>query len=211
LAAEAEPLLAARGVSRRFGDRVALQPTDLELRPRETLALIGPNGAGKSTLLALLGGTLAPLRGDVERPVRAAVLPQGADALPADVPAVAFVRAQVPEGEARRLLGHFGLEGGGDVDALLAEFGLPGDAIAGELSVGNRQRLNVAIALLGSPQVLLLDEPTASLDPEQRARLWRDVVAVPASGGAVCFVTQHHEELALADRVLELQDGRLVA
>ena len=76
--------------------------------------------------------------------------------------------------------------------------------------MGNRQRLNVALALLGSPRVLLLDEPTASLDPEQRSRLWDDVLSLPARGGAVCFVTQHEDELHRADRVLELRDGRLV-
>ncbi len=87
----------------------------------------------------------------------------------------------------------------------------PATSSRSDLSVGNRQRLNVAIALLGAPRVLLLDEPTASLDPEQRERLWADVLALPASGGALCFVTQQHDELARADRVLELRDGKLVA
>jgi ABC-2 type transport system ATP-binding protein len=94
---------------------------------------------------------------------------------------------------------------------LLAEFSLPPDVVSSDLSVGNRQRLNVAIALLGSPEVLLLDEPTASLDPEQRRRLWADVLTLPTRGGAVCFVTQHDDELVRADRVLELRDGKLVA
>ena len=86
-----------------------------------------------------------------------------------------------------------------------------GHVVASALSVGNRQRLNVAISLLGSPDALLLDEPTASLDPEQRARLWADLEVLPARGGAMCFVTQHDDELPRADRVLELRDGRLVA
>jgi ABC-type multidrug transport system ATPase subunit len=193
----AEPLLAAHGVSRRFGAHVALEPTDVELRAGEVVALVGPNGAGKSTLVAILAGALEPTAGTVASHARVGWVPQRA---------ALYRRLTVRE----NLELFARLEGAGDVDALLDAFALPGDVVASALSVGNRQRLNVAIALLGSPQVLLLDEPTASLDPAQRARLWEDVLALPASGGAVCFVTQHHEELARADRVLELQDGRLV-
>ena len=82
---------------------------------------------------------------------------------------------------------------------------------SGELSVGNRQRLNVALSLLGEPRVLLLDEPTAPLDPGQRRRLWEVVNALRGEGGAVCFATQNLEEVEHADRVLVLQDGRLVS
>jgi ABC-2 type transport system ATP-binding protein len=198
-----EPLLAARAVSRRFGDRVALQPTDVELRTGETVGLVGPNGAGKSTLLALLAGALEPTQGNVFRRdgVHVGWVPQSS----------ALYRRLT----ARENLELFArLEQEADVpgaaNALLDEFSLPGDVSAGALSVGNRQRLNVAIALLGSPRVLLLDEPTGSLDPDQRERLWADLESVPARGGAICFVTQQHDELVRADRVLELRDGRLV-
>jgi ABC-2 type transport system ATP-binding protein len=198
LAATDAPLLAARGISRRFGDRIALEATDFEIHAGESVALIGPNGAGKSTLLALLAGALEPTSGTVEAGARIGWVPQRP----------ALYRRLT----ARENLELFArLEGGGDVDALLEEFSLPGGLLAGALSVGNRQRLNVAISLLGSPDVLLLDEPTASLDPEQRTRLWADLASVPARGGAICFVTQHDDELAGADRVLELREGRLVA
>jgi ABC-2 type transport system ATP-binding protein len=198
LAATDAPLLAARGISRRFGDRIALEATDFELRAGESVALVGPNGAGKSTLLALLAGALEPTSGAVEAGARMGWVPQRA----------ALYRRLT----ARENLELFArLEGGGDVEALLEEFSLPGDLLAGALSVGNRQRLNVAISLLGSPDVLLLDEPTASLDPEQRTRLWADLASVPARGGAIWFGTQHDDELVGADRVLELREGRLVA
>jgi ABC-type multidrug transport system ATPase subunit len=191
-------LIAARGISRRFGDRLALEPTDFELRAGETVALIGPNGAGKSTLLAILAGALHPTSGTVSARVRVGWVPQRA---------ALYRRLTVRENlELFRRL-----EGSGDVDALLDEFSLPGDVVASALSVGNRQRLNVAISLLGSPEALLLDEPTGSLDPEQRARLWSDLESLPERGGAICFVTQHDDELPRADRVLELRDGRLVA
>jgi len=197
-------LLRARGVARRFGRERALAPTDLTVSAGETVALVGPNGAGKSTLLAMLAGALDPSEGEVERleDLRVGWAPQR----PAHY-------GRLTPRENLELFAR--LEGEHDpaaaASSLLAEFELPDDdRAAGALSVGNRQRLNVALALLGSPRVLLLDEPTASLDPEQRSRLWDDVLSLPARGGAVCFVTQHEDELHRADRVLELRDGRLV-
>ena len=93
--------------------------------------------------------------------------------------------------------------------ALLDRFSLPREERpSGELSVGNRQRLNVALSLLAEPRVLLLDEPTASLDPGQRRRVWEVVNALRGEGGAVCFATQNLEEVEHADRVLVLEDGR---
>jgi ABC-2 type transport system ATP-binding protein len=193
-------LLRARGVARRFGAQVALEPTDLDVRAGESLALIGPNGAGKSTLLAILAGALEPTEGEVERVggVHVGWVPQRPalyDRLTARENLELFAR----------------LEGRGDPAVLLARFDIPPDRPAHELSVGNRQRLNVALALLGGPRVLLLDEPTASLDPGQRRRLWEIVSALRDDGGAVVFVTQNLEELDLhADRVVAMQQGRLV-
>jgi ABC-type multidrug transport system ATPase subunit len=102
-----------------------------------------------------------------------------------------------PEVEARRLLG---------------ALDLPDDErVSAELSTGNQQRLNLAIALLAGPDVLLLDEPTASLDPRQRRRLWEVADQVRGRGGAVVFATQNLEELEqFADRVAVLLDGSLV-
>jgi ABC-2 type transport system ATP-binding protein len=79
------------------------------------------------------------------------------------------------------------------------------------LSAGNQQRLNLAIALLGEPDLLLLDEPTAALDPRQRGRLWELASGVRERGGAVVFVTQNLEELErFSDRVVVLRDGNVV-
>jgi ABC-2 type transport system ATP-binding protein len=199
-----DALLRARGVARRFGAQVALEPTDIDVCAGEALALIGPNGAGKSTLLAILAGALEPSAGRVERVggVRVGWVPQRPalyDRLTARENLELFAR----------------LEGDGTpaatADRLLARFDVPSDRPAHGLSVGNRQRLNVALALLGEPRVLLLDEPTASLDPGQRRRLWEIVTALRDDGGAVVFVTQNLEELDLhADRVVAMQQGRLV-
>jgi ABC-2 type transport system ATP-binding protein len=191
-------LLRAAAVARTFGDVEALAPTDVELAAGETVALVGPNGAGKSTLLAILAGALEPTAGTVDAGVRVGWVPQRP--------------AHYARLSARENLELFAqLEGVGGVDELLARFDLPDDGRpSGELSVGNRQRLNVALSLLGDPRVLLLDEPTAALDPGQRRRLWDVVSAVCAGGGAVCFATQNLEETEHADRVLVLVDGRIV-
>ena len=199
----AVPFLRARAVARNFGSQVALEPTDLEVRPGEALAVIGPNGAGKSTLIAILAGALAPTTGSVQRAdrIRVGWVPQRPayyDRLTARENLELFARL---EGER---------DPGAAAAALVAQFDVPADRPAATLSVGNRQRLNVAVALLGSPRVLLLDEPTASLDPGQRRRLWETVGVVREDGGAVVFATQNLEELDLyATRVAVLQRGRL--
>ncbi|HET7567898.1 MAG TPA: ABC transporter ATP-binding protein [Gaiellaceae bacterium] len=196
-----ETLLRAAAVARRYGALEALAPTDLDLNGGETVALVGPNGAGKSTLLAILAGSLQPSSGRVETAARTGWVPQRP--------------AHYGRLTARENLELFArLEGVADPHSaaagLLARFDLPPDQPSGELSVGNRQRLNVALALLGEPRILLLDEPTASLDPAQRRRVWEVVDDVRVGGGAVCFATQNIEELHHADRVVALQHGRIV-
>jgi len=200
-----QPLLAARGAGRTFGQTTALHPVELELYDGEGLALVGANGAGKSTLLSLLAGALEPSTGRIDRRtgVRVGWAPQRP--------------AQYGRLSARENLELFArLEGEPDPEEatarLLREFDLPGKASpSANLSVGNRQRLNLAIAFLGLPDVLLLDEPTAALDPEQRRRLWGRTTALRDAGGAFAFATQNLDEIErYADRVAALRDGRLV-
>jgi ABC-type multidrug transport system ATPase subunit len=199
-------LLAARRVARRYGRHVALAPIDLEVHAGLSVALIGPNGAGKSTLLAILAGALRPSEGRVESaepPPKIGWVPQR----PAQ-----YGRLSPRE----NLLLFAGLEGVPDpreaADRMLELVELPDDdRTASELSVGNQQRLNLALALLGRPDVLLLDEPTAALDPRQRHRLWDLAGEIRARGGAVVFVTQNLEELEhFADAVVVLRDGEVV-
>jgi ABC-2 type transport system ATP-binding protein len=199
------PLLAARGVARRFGAQTALQPVDLDVWDGEALALVGPNGAGKSTLLAILAGALAPSAGKVERRpgTKTGWMPQrpahyGRLSAPQNLELFARLEDERDPAAVAR--------------GLLARFELPDDdRPSASLSVGNRQRLDLALAVLGDPNVLLLDEPTAALDPRQRRRLWETAAAVKEGGGAVVLVTQNVEDLErVADRVAVLLDGELV-
>ena len=194
-------LLSAREVSRRYGDHVALAATDLEVHRGEVLALVGPNGAGKSTLLAILAGAVEPSEGTVERAegLRAGWMPQRP--------------AHYGRLSPRQNLELFArLEQAGDPQRMLERLELPDDdRPAATLSVGNRQRLDLAISLLPDPHVLLLDEPTAALDPRQRRRLWETARGVRDAGGAVVLVTQNLEDLEhVADRVAALLEGRVV-
>ena len=195
-------ILAARGVSRRFGDHVALAPTELEVAAGEVVALVGPNGAGKSTLLSILAGALEPTEGRVEHApgTRVGWMPQSPahyGRLSALENLELFARLEAdpdPRRSAERLLDRFELPRGPRPSA--------------SLSVGNRQRLNLALALLGDPGVVLLDEPTAALDPRQRRRLWAVAAELRSRDGAVVLATQSAEDVSrVADRVVELVEG----
>lgn len=203
------PLFTARGITRTYGSFEALAPLDLAIARGERIALTGPNGAGKTTLLTILAGVQAPSGGALE----------WADGAPAKVGWVPQRPALYPRLTTRENLRLFaGLEGAADAaataDALIAraDLGDFADRRAGALSTGTMQRLNLAIALAGSPSLLLLDEPTGTLSPDQRVRLW-DWLAelVRADDMALLFSTQSMDEAARnADRVLVLAQGRLL-
>ena len=198
------PLIACAGLIKRFGERQVLGPVDLALAAGDRLALLGPNGAGKTTLLSLLAGSADASAGTVQRPDQRqiGVVPQRPALyrrLSARENLELFARlARVPEPEA-------------EVAELAAAVAL-GDALdhpVERLSLGQVQRVNVAIGLLGRPLVVLLDEPTAALDPGHRLALWSMLERVSERGGAFAFATQNVEEARLAaDRVLVLVDGR---
>jgi ABC-2 type transport system ATP-binding protein len=201
----ASPAIAARGVTKRFSGRVALRDVSFSAQAGEQVAVIGPNGAGKTTLLAILAGALEPSEGSVSRdPREVGWVPQQ--------PAI-YSRLSVAEN--LRLFAR--LERVADpeaaVGAMLEQTGLgdrAGDEVA-SLSGGNRQRVNIAVGLLADPPVLLLDEPSASLDPRQRERLWRFVGAHAERGTSVLFATHDVAEADRhADRILVLADGDLL-
>ena len=174
------------------------------MHPRDALALIGPNGAGKSTLLSILAGALDPSDGSATSATpRIGWVPQKP--------------AHYQRLSPRENLELFArLEGVDDAAEVAGRYigllDLPDDGrLTAELSAGNQQRLNLAVALLAGPNVLLLDEPTASLDPRQRRLLWEVAAQVREREGAVVFATQNLEELErFATRVAVLVGGELV-
>ena len=194
-----------RGVTKRFGDRVALRDVSFEAGDGELVAVIGPNGAGKTTLLSIVGGLLRADAGDVSRPPREVGW----------VPQQGAVYSKLSVAENLRLFAR--LEKVADpeaaVDRMLDQTGLR-DRARDELSTlsgGNRQRVNIAIGLLADPPVLLLDEPSSALDPRQRARLWDFILGLARGGTTVVFSTHDVGEAErYADRVLVLADGELL-
>lgn len=197
--------LAAEGLTKRFGARTALSNVGVEVRAGEIVAIIGPNGAGKTTLLSILAGILSPTDGRVTiTPRRVGWVPQQ--------PAV-YSKLSVTEN--LRLFARLEkvADPQADVERMVREAGLEGRATeqVGRLSTGNQQRVNVAIGLLSDPPVLLLDEPSASLDPRQRERLWGFIGGLADRGTAIVFSTHNVAEVErYATRVLALVDGELL-
>jgi ABC-2 type transport system ATP-binding protein len=190
----------AEGISKRYGERDALRDVSFAVGDRERVAVIGPNGAGKTTLLQILAGALRPTSGTVSAG-RVGWVPQQ--------PAL-YSKLSVAEN--LRLFAR--LEKVADVERAVSGM-LEQTALAdrardevGRLSGGNQQRVNIAIGLLGEPDVLLLDEPSAALDPRQRERLWEFIGGL---GTSVVFATHDIGEAErFADRVLVLADGELL-
>jgi ABC-2 type transport system ATP-binding protein len=203
---DAPEALRADGLAKSYGDRRALREVTFSAAPGELLAIIGPNGAGKTTLLQILAGALEPTSGRVSLDRRAVGW----------VPQQPAVYSKLTVRENLRLFAR--LERVPDVDGtverMLVQAGLAdraGDTL-GTLSGGNQQRVNIAVGLLAAPAVLLLDEPSSSLDPRQRERLWEFVSALAREGKTTVVYSTHNvaEAERYADRLLVLADGELL-
>jgi len=203
-----------RGVTKEFDDVTAVRDLDLTVEDGEVYGFLGPNGAGKSTTIDMLldlvrptAGTVRVLGADVETDGveirrRTGVLPDG------------FSVYDRLSGRRHVEFAVESKEAADDPDALLDRVGLDGDGdrSAGEYSKGMRQRLALAMALVGDPDLLILDEPSSGLDPAG-AKEMREIVRAEADRGATVFFSSHLLEQvdAVCDRVGILRDGELVA
>ncbi len=205
--------IALRGLTKRYGDVLAVNDLHAELAPGRVTGFLGPNGAGKTTTLRMLLGLVTPTAGtalidgtpyrELDRPTRrvGAVLEAGGFHPGRSGRSSLMVYAVAARLPTRR------------VDAVLAQVGLTDDAHRrfGGYSLGMRQRLGLAAALLGEPDVLVLDEPTNGLDP-QGVRWLRGFIRSYAAAGGTVLVSSHLlAELAqTVDDVLIINRGRLV-
>lgn len=202
------PLIHTASVTKRYGDRVALDGVTLEVGAGESVGLLGPNGAGKTTLLSLIEGLRLPTSGEVRlfggdprdpaSRTRLGTTPQ-ATALPDALrvgEVIDLVAAHYPSPSSR--------------DRIVAEFGL-GDLVrrpCGALSGGQQRRVAVALAFVGDPALVLLDEPTTGLDVDGRRALWEAVRARHAAGCTIVVTSHHLEEIEqLARRVVVIDQG----
>lgn len=205
-------LASAHSVTRSFNGITALDRVSLDISAGEAVGLLGPNGAGKSTLINLLTGLRRPDSGTVRlfgrdplepaARLRLGMTPQ-ATSVPATLKVretVEFVAAHYPDPIAvPEVLGDFGLTG-------LAE------RQCGGLSGGQQRRLLVALALVGRPDLVILDEPTTGLDLDARAMLWDRLREYRATGGTLLITSHYLEEIqALAGRVVVIASGAVIA
>jgi len=205
----------ARGITKCFGDVVALDGVDWDVAPGRVHGLIGPNGAGKTTLLGLLLGLTVADRGSLEIqgvPVRRAL------AGPDDVAGFVDGPGLYPSLTARQNLSALADLRGRDprtagIDEVLHEVGLAdvaGDRVRG-FSLGMRQRLGLAAALLTRPRLLVLDEPTNGLDPAGKSHMHGVLTRLAADGAAVVLSSHRMDDVAaLCSEVTILNTGRVV-
>ncbi len=211
--------LEALRLHKRYGERIAVEELSLQVAPGELLALLGPNGAGKSTTLAMISGLLTPDRGRVR--IGMAELARERRSFQRRIGLVPQEIALFEGLSARRNVALFGaLYGLGGrvlrqrVDACLDRVGLleRADDRPETFSGGMKRRLNIACALVHGPDLLLLDEPTAGVDPHSRNAIFETLEALKAEGKALVYTTHYMEEAErLADRVQIIDQGRVVA
>jgi ABC-2 type transport system ATP-binding protein len=212
------PAIVTRGLTRRFGERVAVDCLDLEIPRARVSGFLGPNGSGKSTTMRMLCGLLVPSAGEAH--VLGLSMPQGAEALRRRLGYMTqrfslyedlsvrenleFLAAvhDLPRAAARAR-----------VDALLAEFALAPRAaqLAGTLSGGQRQRLALAGAVLHQPELLVLDEPTSAVDPQSRRDFWEALFELAERGVTILVSTHFMDEAERCHELAILDRGRLVA
>ncbi|MEE4380616.1 MAG: ABC transporter ATP-binding protein [Pseudomonadales bacterium] len=217
-AARAPPAVAVSGLTRRFGDLVAVDGLDLEIPGASIYGFLGPNGSGKSTAIRMLCGLLRPDAGRIR--VLGLEIPRRAEALRRRVGYMTqrfslYEDLSVRENLAflGRIHGYHGRTLRARIGERLDRYGLGGraDQAAGTLSGGERQRLALAGATFHDPELLFLDEPTSAVDPESRREFWEHLFDLVADGATILVSSHFMDEAERCHRLAILDEGRLVA
>lgn len=205
-----------RGLSKRFKDVIALDGVNLDIEKGAVFGLVGPNGAGKTTLIRALVGALQPDSGTIdvagtdptasrqEARLRIGYMPQTS---------VLYADLTARENVAFFYRGHVKGDPDDAVDVALefADLGEFADRPLHTLSGGVQQRVSLAVAMAHQPEMLLLDEPTAGVDPELRGVFWRGFRRLTESGTTILVTTHQMDEVVHCDRVALLRNGRILA
>ncbi|QCB92884.1 ABC transporter ATP-binding protein [Cellulomonas shaoxiangyii] len=208
------PAVEVRGLQKRYGDKRAVDGLDLRVEHGEIVAVLGPNGAGKTTTVEILEGFRRADAGHVrvlgEDPASAG------RAWRSRLGVVLQSTDDLAEATVRELVHHFATfypaprDPDGVIDAV--GLGAKAGARARQLSGGQRRRLDVALGVVGDPQLLFLDEPTTGFDPEARLEFWGLVERLRDEGTTILLTTHYLDEAErLADRVVVVASGRVVA
>jgi ABC-2 type transport system ATP-binding protein len=210
--------ISVSGLTKRYGQRVAVDGVSFEVRRGEAFGILGPNGAGKTTTLEMVEGLRKPDGGEI------VVLGEPVWPDPRRIQARIGVQLQstslFEKLTARELLELFATfyerpDASARAAAALTQVGLEGKAgdYANALSGGQQQRLAIALALVHDPEIVFLDEPTTGLDPQARRNLWEVIRSINADQGKTVVLTTHYLEEAeeLCDRVAIMNEARIVA
>ena len=206
--------LRVRGLRKAYGDVVAVDGLDLEVKPGECFGLLGPNGAGKTTTIEICEGLLPSDAGEVE--VLGMTWQQDGSGLREKL-GIQLQDTQLSEkltvAETLQLFRSF-YDRGRKVDDVIAVVQLreKRNARVGTLSGGQKQRLAIACALVGDPELLFLDEPTTGLDPQSRRQLWTLIEDFRSTGRTIMLTTHYMDEAErLCDRVAIVDHGHVIA
>ncbi|WP_033290246.1 daunorubicin resistance protein DrrA family ABC transporter ATP-binding protein [Amycolatopsis jejuensis] len=217
--ATSTPAIGITGLRKAYGDHTVLDGIDLRVETGSVFALLGPNGAGKTTTVQILSTLLAPDGGEASVAghdvVRDPDAVRHAIGVTGQFSAVDDLLTGEENLQLMADLRHLGrAEGRARVARLLEQFDLAEAArrLASTYSGGMRRRLDLAMSLVGVPDIIFLDEPTTGLDPRSRRTMWSIIRELVAGGVTVFLTTQYLEEAdQLADRIAVLHDGKLVA
>lgn len=211
--------VAVQGLVKRFGALTAVQDVSFSVQPGEIFSLLGPNGAGKSTTISILSGLIRPDAGDALLMGRSILRePQEAKACLGVTPQEIALYPDLTARENLLFWGKlYGLRGrrlAKRVDEVLEIIGLverQKDRV-GTFSGGMKRRVNIGVALLHEPAVLILDEPTVGIDPQSRRHILENVKELNRQGMTVLYTTHYMEEAAeLSDRIAIMDQGKIIA